>query len=62
MLSGWIGVCGCMACAALLDSASVPADMGLPACEPALKFWAKPSGRVRWWEKWELGMGSSLRS
>jgi hypothetical protein len=44
MLSGWIGVCGCIAWDAVLDSASVPADIGLPAWEPALKFCEKPSG------------------
>ncbi|APE17118.1 hypothetical protein BOH72_19560 [Mycobacterium sp. WY10] len=44
MFSGCIGVCGCIACDAVLDNASVPADTGLPACAPLLKFWAKPSG------------------
>ncbi|KAA0111321.1 hypothetical protein CIW47_05245 [Mycolicibacterium sp. P1-5] len=44
MLSGWIGACGCIAWDALLESASVPADMGLPDWAPELKFWAKPSG------------------
>jgi hypothetical protein len=38
MLSGWIGACGCMACAALLESPSVPAAIGLPDCAPELKF------------------------
>lgn len=38
------GACGCTAWAALVDSASVPADIGVPACAPALKFCAKPSG------------------
>src|SRR4051812_2907200 len=33
-----------MAWAALLESPSVPAAIGLPVCAPELKFCAKPSG------------------
>ncbi len=44
MPSVWSGACGCMACIAPVDKASVPADIGVPAWLPALKFWARPSG------------------
>jgi hypothetical protein len=33
-----------MACTAPVDKASVPADIGVPAWLPALKFWARVSG------------------
>jgi hypothetical protein len=44
MLSVWSEACGCMACIAPVDKASVPADVGARVWWPALKFGGRVSG------------------